>query len=461
MRPKPIHYYVGLICGLAVVSLHLVPWETLRAFPADDVLGLLLLMAFGLLSERLSVGMTFVPRGASHTITFLPLLATVLLFGPAASVLLMTVTGGVAEVFIRKKEPIRAVFNLAQYLLSTCTAAWVYANLGGIAGANLGAFIFQLIPFFAFLFTFMGINHIAVTLAIAISQVQPFQEVWGKFIGPWGIKAIYDALVSPLAIVVAFFYSEAGWVGLLISLLPLLFIRHAYLNNYRLEQANRDLLRALVKAIETRDPYTSGHSQRVAWLAGRIARGLNLGVQRVEAVEMAALLHDVGKIDAVYSEILRKPDGLSAEERRMMESHVIKGVELLRSLASVPEEVITAVRHHHEREDGRGYPDGIAGDQIPLGAKIIKVCDAVDAMLSDRPYRPALYLERVKEELTEHAGRDFDPNVALWLVRSSLLEEHLEKVESSGPPAADGARTPRQTRTPRHWGASTPAARLG
>jgi putative nucleotidyltransferase with HDIG domain len=430
MPPRAIHYYVALVCALAALSLQLVPWEDFQLFTLSDALGLLLLMGFTLLSERLSVGMSLIPRG-SHTITFIPLLATVLLFGPAAPVVLMGVSGAAAEILVRKKERIRAVFNIAQYVLSTSVAGWLFARTGGIGGVRMGDFTLQLVPFLVFLFAVMGINQGTVFIAITLNQELKSRDIWNRFLGPSGVNILSDISLSPLAIVVTFFYLEAGWPSFAVSLLPLLFIRHAYLNNFRLEQANRDLLRALVKAIETRDPYTSGHSQRVAGLAGRIARSMNLGPKAVETVEMSALLHDVGKVDVIYSEILRKPDALTSEEQRIMESHVTKGVELLCSLATVPDDVIAAVRHHHERVDGRGYPDGIQGDSIPLGARIIKVCDAVDAMLSDRPYRTALSCEQVLAQLRENAGTEFDALVVECVLLKDLLAEHSATMQGS------------------------------
>jgi putative nucleotidyltransferase with HDIG domain len=266
-------------------------------------------------------------------------------------------------------------------------------------------------------------------------------------------------MVSPLAIVVAFFYASAGLPGLFLSLLPLFFIRHAYLNTYRLEQANRDLLKVLVKAIETRDPYTSGHSQRVAALAGQIARQMNLSARKIETVEMSALLHDVGKIDVIYTEILRKPERLTPEEQRIIESHVMKGVELLKSLSSVPDDVIAAVRHHHERVNGRGYPDGLSGSQIPLGAKIIKVCDAIDAMLSDRPYRAALNRDQVRQELSSHIDDEFDSGVVDCVLQSKLLDQHAEAVAMVKSTTFEGLSIPRRGSATGRWGlARKPAA---
>jgi putative nucleotidyltransferase with HDIG domain len=454
MRPRAVNRFVFIICGLAVISLQLVPWSDLASLEPQHQLGLALLLAFMLLSEHLAVGMIGVSRGSTQALSFIPVLAAVLVFGPVAPVVLMGATGAIAEFFIRKKEPLKAVFNVAQYLLSMSVAGAVFDSVGGVSAVDSGSFAAQVIPFTSFLVVMLGINQGTVLTAITLSQGSRLREIWGKFIGPAGANALYDMLVSPLAIAVGFIYWRAGWPGLLFSLLPLLFIRHAYLNSHRLENANRDLLKVLVKAIETRDPYTSGHSQRVAGLAGLIARSLPLSGRKVELIEMAALLHDVGKIDAVYSEILRKPDKLTNEEREIIESHVVKGVELLRSLHSVPEEVIAAVLHHHEREDGRGYPNRLRGDEISLGGKIIKVCDSVDAMLSDRPYRNALTPEEVRRELWENAGREFDPEIVKCVMATRILEEHVDTVRRSGSTVTNIPDVPRRPVSVARFGSS-------
>jgi putative nucleotidyltransferase with HDIG domain len=228
---------------------------------------------------------------------------------------------------------------------------------------------------------------------------------------------------------VAFLYVQFGIPGLLIILLPMLFIRYSYLTTSKLRESNADLLTALVKAIEIRDPYTSGHSLRVSQLAQSIAEELGLNRMAVDLIANAALLHDIGKIEAVYTEILRKPGKLTPEERAVMESHVTRGVQLLRDLSSVPEEVVRIVRHHHEREDGKGYPDGLLGDEIPIGSKIIVLCDAVDAMLSDRPYRDALQLSDVLEQLEMHAGRQFDHRVVRAATGTAILAEFAESMQ--------------------------------
>jgi putative nucleotidyltransferase with HDIG domain len=431
MRIAAVQRFVVVTSVLGLLSLQLVPWGDLTDLALPEQLGLALLLAFMLFSERLAVGMAAMSRGSTQALTFIPLLAAVLLFGPVAPVILMGLNSLIVEALLRRKEPIKVIFNVAQYSLATSLAGFMFAFVGGKPVTGSPEFSAQLFPFFLFLVVMLGVNQAAVVSVITLSQGGRLREVWSRFIGPAGVNALYDILVSPLAIVVSYMYWRAGSPGLLFSLLPLLFVRQAYLNSNRLEHANHDLLKVLVKAIETRDPYTSGHSQRVAGLAGLIARSLPLNRRKVELIEMAALLHDIGKIDAVYSEILRKPDKLTSEERAIIESHVMKGVELLRSLHSVPEEVISAVLHHHEREDGRGYPNRLHGEDISLGGKIIKVCDSVDAMLSDRPYRNALTPDEVRRELWENAGREFDVEIVKCVMATRILEEHVDTVRQT------------------------------
>lgn len=434
---KPIHAYVTAVTVAAAVVATRLDWAAVIPAFESHWLGLGLLFFFGLLSESFTVRFADGGSSGTHTVTFLPLLATVLLFDPTVAVLSFGLTGAVAEFLIRRKPGIRAIFNVSQYVLATALAGVVYQGLGGISMAGLDTlpsdWLPNLIqPFLGFGLVFFGINHAAVSLALAISQDSPFREIWRDLIGKSGAGVFSDLLVSPIAILIAIVYHEFNALGLLIAFLPLYFIRHAYLQNYRLVQANQDLLTALIKAIETRDPYTSGHSQRVAALARKIAEGMGLSRRKAADIERAALLHDIGKIDSVYTDILRKPDHLTDEERGIIESHVTKGVELLDSLSSFSDEVVESVRHHHERVDGKGYPSGLSGDEISIGGKIIKVCDAIDAMLSDRPYRQALQMDQVLEQLDTYAGLQFDREVVRTVIDNDILAEHLRKVRESG-----------------------------
>lgn len=413
----------------AVVCLAATDWSTLSALPSGSLAGLFGLVAIAVLSESLAIGLISVESRSvgKASITFLPLLASVQLFGPQGGLILAIATISFAELVVRRKSLFRASFNVAQTIVATTVAGSAFLLLDGrpLQGSVELNITSQLWPFVSFGLLFLAINHAAVSLAITLSQGLPFRRVWQQVLANSG-ASLNDVLISPIALAVAFLYVQFGLAGILIVLLPMLFIRYSYLTTSRLRESNADLLTALVKAIEIRDPYTSGHSLRVSQLAQQLAEELGLNRIAVDRIANAALLHDIGKIEAVYTEILRKPDALSAEERAIMESHVTRGVQLLRDLSSVPEEVVRIVRHHHEREDGKGYPDGLLGDEIPIGSKIIVLCDAVDAMLSDRPYRGALPLAAVLEQLQQNAGRQFDHRVVRAATRSQILAEYAE-----------------------------------
>ena len=165
---------------------------------------------------------------------------------------------------------------------------------------------------------------------------------------------------------------------------------------------------SLARAVDARDVYTGSHSQRVAELAARMARRLGLPDEEVELTRLAASLHDLGKL-AIPEEILRKPGPLTEPERMVLERHPQIGFRMLESLGVDP--VADWVLHHHERWDGSGYPDGLPGDQIPLGARIIFVADAYDAMTSERVYRRRVLPEQAIAELQRCAGTQFDPEI--------------------------------------------------
>ena len=163
-----------------------------------------------------------------------------------------------------------------------------------------------------------------------------------------------------------------------------------------------------------------------------IAEDMGMRGTSVSNIEHAGLLHDIGKIDALYAEIISKDAKLTSEEQDIIKTHATKGADLLRSLTSLDDDVIVGVRHHHERYDGTGYPDGLEGKSIPLAARIIMLCDSVDAMLSDRPYRTALPTSKVRGELERCAGTQFDPDIVRTILEHNTIERALRLVERSG-----------------------------
>jgi PAS domain S-box-containing protein len=181
----------------------------------------------------------------------------------------------------------------------------------------------------------------------------------------------------------------------------------------RAEQKLREACEALVKslalALEARDPYTKGHSDRVKFLCRRIAQEMNLPTTKIKELERAATLHDIGKI-AVSNAILDKSEPLTPHEFTQIQSHPEKSVELMCMIPN-PRDTLLAIRHHHERVDGKGYPDGLSGDDIPLCARILAVADAYDALTSERSYRQAYSHEEALRILMAGVGTQWDAKV--------------------------------------------------
>ena len=183
-------------------------------------------------------------------------------------------------------------------------------------------------------------------------------------------------------------------------------------------------VRALANAVEARDAYTGGHAERVAAYGLAIAKAGGLTLANDPQVEFGFLLHDVGKV-AVPDAILFKPDPLDATERALMERHPVIGWEILRDIDFLGE-AKAVVRSHHERWDGRGYPDGLAGEDIPPAARVFSVADTLDALTSDRPYRPGKSFAVAREIIAQGAGTQFDPEAAHAF--SLVPDEALERI---------------------------------
>lgn len=424
--------FIGVVAVSALAFAVALDWSFLFGLQPADWAGLGTFLLVALLSQALAVDLTVgAAKPVKSSIAFLPLLALAVVMPSGAAVVAAALMTLAHEfVFLPQRVWYRALFNTSQAILATGLAALVFHAVAELMGVPIvldGAvgIPFLFLPFYCLALTFFGVNLLCVSAFVAIKKNERLSSVLVEAAGQGGGNLFYDLLASPVALLAAALYETFFIGGLLLVVLPLLLIRYSYLSAMQLEQANRDLLRVLVKAIETRDPYTSGHSLRVSTLARLIAQDFGVRATAVAQIETAALLHDIGKIDAIYAEIISKPSSLTDNEKTVIRTHATKGADLLQSLTSLGKPVVAGVRHHHERYDGDGYPDGLSGKSIPLAARIIMLCDAIDAMLSDRPYRAALPLEEVKGELERCSGTQFDPDI----VKAILLHKTLERAE--------------------------------
>jgi len=284
------------------------------------------------------------------------------------------------------------------------------------------------------------VNHGSVALAVSLSSGVSVREAWDR-IGKDALAT--DLLSSTLAILLVFLYVKLQLLGLAILVFPLFLVRQLYQMNFQMQLELEEKLELMVKAMEARDPYTSGHSLRVSEYALAIARELRLSANDVDDIKRAALLHDVGKIYEEFAPLLRKEGKLTPDERMTMRTHVIRSAELVETATRLRGSVQAMIRHHHENFDGSGYPDGVAGNDIPMGARIIMIADTIDAMTTDRPYRKAMNLSRAIEELQTFAGRQFDPQLVKLVSKSASIRRLLGADRSAPEPSAEPSRVPR------------------
>jgi len=319
----------------------------------------------------------------------------------------------------QRKPFFKRAFNVAQMTLATACAGIAYVTFGGPVSLTSFEPIQTFAPFLVAVVVYFAVNTTAVSYVVAAAQGSAFTEVWRHIAG--GLIA-FDVTMSFIALVVAVLYASFGWIVILLAVIPLFGLRFSYGVNLELQQLNTDLLRLMVKTIEAQDPYTSGHSIRVSEAAREIGRMMGVRRREMRHIETAALLHDIGKIDVAYAEILRQKGGLSPEQRELIRDHPDRGVDIVKSIRSIAPAVLENIKHHHERWDGDGYPTGLKGDAIPIGARIIMVCDTIDAMTTARPYRGALPVSVVKEELMKHRGTQFDARIVDRVLETGLLD---------------------------------------
>jgi HD-GYP domain-containing protein (c-di-GMP phosphodiesterase class II) len=259
-----------------------------------------------------------------------------------------------------------------------------------------------------------------------------------------------DAVLTPIAYMAA--AAAVHEPAAVLAILPLLWLLHVFSTERRervaaaleLNQAYRGTVMVLSDVVEAEDNYTASHCRSVVELTTAVAQELGIPERTRQELEIAALLHDVGKI-AIPNEILNKPSKLTDEEFALMKTHTVEGQALLNRVGGRLARVGEIVRSCHERWDGRGYPDGLKGEEIPLAARVVFCCDAYSAMTTDRPYRKAMSRDAALEELRRNAGSQFEPRVVEALQRVALRDplepestynDALRAVLAGSPPQA-------------------------
>jgi HD-GYP domain-containing protein (c-di-GMP phosphodiesterase class II) len=430
-----VYSFVALLIAAAGVCL-LAGWSVGVAFP-----GLWPVCSFTLVAFLLDQTGNDLRVEAKGSTSFVVHFASGVLFGSFWGGLVAGLSTILSETQ-QRKSPIKVAFNASQRVVALSGGLLLLQALGAphplftfaADPLDLGQNLQRNLGYFFVLAAFyFGLNTSAVSAVVSLSSGRRFVDVWN--LNAKGV-VVYDLAASSIGIVLAWLYVlfqdrfGFGALGFILTLAPILVIRHIYGLYRRLQSSGRELLDLMVKAIEARDPYTSGHSIRVATLAKAIAQESRVSTEGIEQVYTAAILHDVGKIHEEFAPLLRKESKLTPEETALLQTHAAKSAELVGIISSFRGPIQSAVRSHHERWDGGGYPDGIAGDDIPLGARIIMISDTADAMMTDRPYRKRLPIEAVIGELQKYRGTQFDPKLVDLVINSVAIRRVMAELQS-------------------------------
>ncbi|WP_330298497.1 HD-GYP domain-containing protein [Streptomyces sp. NBC_00503] len=362
-----------------------------------------------------------VPEGLG---SFFPVvLAAVFLLPPAAAAL-VALPGGLAGTVMQRPARVRRAWHAAQQAIAAWTAGWTYGLLGGpeaVAGGPLRAtgppgdttatwiadFPYVMFPAAAAAIAFCLVLTALDGGILAAAERRPAATAWRGLL----TRSLAPHCVHGLAglMMAVMWRSPYGLPAALLVLLPMYISCWVFAQYHRERAAHQATIRALVQAVDIKDRYTRGHSERVGQASAMIARELGMGEDRLEVVRIAGILHDVGKL-GVPTRLLRKDGPLTPEERRIIELHPEYGHEMVRGIGFLGE-ARSAILHHHERVDGSGYPYGLTGEQIPVLARVVAVADAFDAMTSTRSYSRARPVPVALAELERCAGAQFDPDM--------------------------------------------------
>lgn len=348
-------------------------------------------------------------------LSFISVLATILTLGPEATVISSLISFSLSVVptpdgkklsHLFNTSPIKMLFNLGSRSISYLAGGAAYYMLDGVPGEVALPGVLPAAALFVLLS--MLVNVVVICLYFMTSQgIKFFPASLHMFTGL--LPSI--ALSSPIAyfLVLLLQMDNGSWLALLF-MLPLLLARYSFKLYLDSQKQQHSIIRAFNAVIEAKDPYTRGHSSRVALYAEEIARAMGLSARRVRRLYDAALFHDIGKI-GVPDDILKKPGRLTPEEREIIQQHPQTGVDILSGIDAY-QELLPLILHHHEFYNGEGYPGRTRGDEVPLEVYILGAADAYDAMTSDRPYRAGFSPDRAVDILLEGAGTQFHPDVA-------------------------------------------------
>ncbi len=392
-----VRLYIVTVLVVAVVLIARGPFTfSANSWRDIAVLGLLLVISEST-ATRLS------PRNLSWSANTTATLAAAVLVGPVGAALV-----GACTVFSLRRgpSPAQRAFNTGMMALTAYVAGWVFVALHG----NVGPLTASSFPQIIWPFAVAAVAHVVVNHGLLGGVLWLARKAESMARATYAEVArllLSDLGYGAFGLLIAALWSVVGVFAPLLVLIPLFVARWAVAQFAEQQRAYEATVGALCQAVETKDFYTRGHSDRVSRGSVMIAREIGMRGDRVEAIRYAGMLHDVGKL-GVPTRVLQKTGRLTEEEYAAIQLHPMRGLDIVREIGFL-DEALAGIMHHHERIDGRGYPMGLAGDEIPQFARVLAVADAFDSMTSTRSYRGARPVDEALAELRKWSGTQFDP----------------------------------------------------
>jgi putative nucleotidyltransferase with HDIG domain len=418
------------IAGLAFLAAGCSVYASLH-WQSTDLLKFFCYMAVALLASSLKIKLPGVNGTMSVNFLFILLGVLELSF---AQTLFIGFVAVFAQCYPRSSnlKPIHVVFNLSQMPVGTAVAYGVFRLVSAHTSGPVVLAIVA-VSYFAF-------NTLVMSVIIWLTEAKPILKVWSECYF-WSLP--YYLVGAAIVGLVNFLNQHVGWQSSLLVLPPVYLIYRSYrLYLGKLEDEKRHAekvsnlhlktIEALALAIEAKDHTTHDHLQRVRVYAMELASDLDLSEDETEALQAASVLHDIGKL-AVPEHIISKPGKLTPDEFEKMKVHPIVGAEILEQV-DFPYPVVPIVRAHHEKWDGSGYPAGLKGEEIPIGARILAAVDCLDALATDRQYRRGLPLNEAMQKVVAESGKSFDPKVVEILGRRYVELERMAHQKATNPP---------------------------
>ncbi|SHJ02980.1 HDIG domain-containing protein [Dethiosulfatibacter aminovorans DSM 17477] len=387
-----------------------------------------IVIIMGILSVIAETFMVKIPGIGGVSVAFAIVFSTIIMEGPLAGVIVSAIgitfcrpyVDDIGYVHILNTPIYKTVFNISQNILYAGTSALVYVYLH-----SRFYYLGDIDPVSAVgtMATFLFVNTLLMTFLIHFLSGGRFLDIWSEnFKG----MIVSVAAVGLLGIIIAKAHDSYGLGAVVMFFIPLMLSRYSFKLYVDMRANYYDTVKALINTIEAKDPYTSGHAARVGKYAVAIAKEMKLKPSQIDTIKNAALLHDIGKI-GVNDNVLNKKERLTDEEFDIIKSHPSVGYDIIKDIGFL-HNVMDIVKHHHERWDGTGYPDGLSGEDLPLETTILTVADSFDAMVTDRPYRKALSVETALGEIVRCAGTQFNPGIVAVSIK--VLQRYEKDIES-------------------------------